>query len=322
MTDLAVSQSTDFTRLAWGAHHPEPAEATSDERLVADLERILRYTLTATQVNPPPRSIVKATGALASAKAALNEQRPLGESVELALLRAIDALVPMIRPATAASLEIAQLMEVGSVGGDKRQREIRRRVKRMISVWMWTTFAALVLALAAIVTKTVAAGEPVGSFALAPQLSTYAIPLLLGFLGACCYILRTTLRGLATQTFVLRDGADILRSILGIILGFMAPGLLANGKGFESLGFQATIVIPFLAGYAVEPIFGAVDTIMGIARDVVSHQPSVLGAKRNPPAWEAHEAAEPIPDVELDDTPAGPVRPRPSREPAAQAKPK
>jgi hypothetical protein len=287
MTDQALGKSVEFTKLAWGANQAEQsvvsAEAARDERLVADLERILRYASTARQVEAPQRMLTAAAAALQGAKSALGSKTPLNETTELGVLQAIDQLIPVIRPATAASLEIAEVMEVGWASDGDRQREIRRRVKGLIARWMWATLMALFLALVAIGSKTSAGGALVASLPIVSHLASYAIPLLLGFLGACCYILRTSFHGLAAQTFVLRDGADILRSILGIVVGFMVPSLLANGQSFESLGFAITIALPFLAGYAVEPIFGALDTIIVTIRDVVSRQPTFSRARNRQP---------------------------------------
>jgi hypothetical protein len=103
--------------------------------------------------------------------------------------------------------------------------------------------------------------------------ATFVNPIILGFLGACAYILRTILQGLASQTFVLRDGTTYtLRSILGMILGFLIPNLLEGSN--HAFDFLGAVAVPFLSGYAVEPMFGALDTIVTTMRDAVSRNPA------------------------------------------------
>jgi hypothetical protein len=72
--------------------------------------------------------------------------------------------------------------------------------------------------------------------------------------------------GLANKTFVLRDSsAYALRSILGMILGYIIPHLYG-----DSAGLLTSIAVPFLAGYAVEPMFAALDNVVLTLRDAVS----------------------------------------------------
>jgi hypothetical protein len=107
--------------------------------------------------------------------------------------------------------------------------------------------------------------------------ANFVNPIALGFLGACAYILRSILQGLAARTFVLRDGTSyVLRAILGMILGFMIPNLFLDKNAHLGLG---AIAIPFLAGYAVEPMFAALDNIVLTLRDAVSRSPVPGAAK-------------------------------------------
>jgi len=246
-----------------------------EERLTHDLERLLRYALTAKEVDVPKDLLEDATKAVQASKSVLSECAVLTPDIELALFRCVDALTPRVYPATIASLEIAELMETGSTGGSVRQQQIRQRVKRLISTWIWATIAALMLVFAtsALETLDLGAYPLVGSWG--KPLSTAANPIVLGFLGACAYILRNILQGLANQTFVLREGTNYtLRSILGIVLGFMMPALLPTNPDGNGFGPLSLIAIPFLAGYAVEPMFAALDNLVLTIRDAVSRGPA------------------------------------------------
>jgi hypothetical protein len=198
------------------------------------------------------------------------------------LLQAIDKLVPRIYPATAASLEIAQLMEVGSTAASDRQKAIQRRVRSLINLWIYSTIAALLIsvvtaAAASDSTKSIATAQGpdvVNLVAWFNAFSKFFSPLALGFLGACSYILRMILQGLAAQTFVLRDGTTYtLRAMLGVTLGFMIPKLLSDDAVTSPTKFFSAVAIPFLAGYAVEPMFAALDNIVTTLKDAVGKQP-------------------------------------------------
>jgi hypothetical protein len=270
--------------LAVAADSTEETKVSQNERqLVDDLERILRYTSTAKQIEVPPADLQQATTALQTGKSALSENQRLDQNAELSLLQAIDRLIPRIYPATPASLEIAQLMEVGSTAADERQKAIQRRVRSLINLWIYLTITALLIS----VTTAAAASDSIKSVATAQgaavanlvawfnAFSKFFSPLALGFLGACSYILRTILQGLAAQTFVLRDGTTYtLRAMLGVTLGFMIPKLFADDAVTSPTKFFSAVAIPFLAGYAVEPMFAALDNIVTTIRDAVGKNPA------------------------------------------------
>jgi hypothetical protein len=253
------------------ASAPAPAYQLSyEQRLTHDLERLLRYASTAKSIEVPKDVLQDAAHALQAAKSQIGELRPLATDAEVALFKAIDALSPRVYPATTASLEIAELMEAGSVGGSDRQMEIRRRVKSLIRNWIYVTVICLLFVFLTLLGKKL---TPVPDLALVIYFCSFVNPIVLGCLGSCAFILRSILQGLASQTFVLRDGTTYtLRFILGAILGFMIPGLMADNV--QTLGFLSAIAVPFLAGYAVEPMFAALDNLVLTIRDAVSRSPT------------------------------------------------
>jgi len=246
------------------------------ERLTNDLERLLRYASTAKDVDIPDEVLKEATNALQASKSAFSEDQSLSEQAELLLFKSIDVLSPKVYPATVISLEIAELMEVGSKVGSARQQKIRIRVKELVAAWNLAALLALLMAFAMTAFKAADKSLP-SNLQVLVSISDVANPMVLGFLGACAFILRRILQGLASQTFVLREGTTYrLRSILGIILGYMIPRIVADVSG-KQIGFLSSLAIPFLAGYAVEPMFAALDNIVLTIRDAVSRDPTVGG---------------------------------------------
>jgi hypothetical protein len=252
-----------------------------EEDLIADVERLRRYASTDKDIEVGDIALGDATTALQAAKAEMAESGSLDGATELRLIKSIDALSPKIYPATLASLEIADIMEVGKRGLNDRQIQVRDQVNRLITWWIWVAIVTLLMVFLTSAVRenplAVTAAQDGDSFP--PTLfafSKFVNPIILGFLGACAFILRTILQGLANKTFVLRDGtAYILRSILGMILGFMVPRLYSNA----SQGLLSDIAIPFLAGYAVEPMFAALDTLVLTIRDAVSRGGALAGGK-------------------------------------------
>jgi hypothetical protein len=249
------------------------------ESLVKDLARLLRFASTAKDIDVPNEILEDASRALQAAETQVNDCRPLDPETELGVFKAIDALSPKVYPATTASLEIADIMEVGKSDGTERQRQIRRRINRLITSWIVAALSALILVFTfgAIISVEDAAIHTspaflTDSWPMLLKTANFVNPIALGFLGACAYILRSILQGLASRTFVLRDSTSyVLRAILGMILGFMIPNLFLDKNAHLGLG---AIAIPFLAGYAVEPMFAALDNIVLTLRDAVSRSPA------------------------------------------------
>ncbi len=221
--------------------------SSAEQRLVCDLARLLRYAATTKNVEISKDVLEDAAMALQAGRSLVNDGRALDGETELQMIKSIDALSPKVAPATIASLEIAEIMEVGKSGGDERQIHIRDRVNRLVSRWIWSAICTLILVFIMSAGKEHPQALSAENESFLTSFCGFIDPIILGFLGACAYILRSILQGLANKTFVLREGTSYtLRSILGMILGFMVPRLYSN----QSLGLLNDIAILFLAGYA------------------------------------------------------------------------
>jgi hypothetical protein len=105
--------------------------------------------------------------------------------------------------------------------------------------------------------------------ALVSMLNGYVTSVLMGLLGAAAFILRSYLTSLAAKTLHPRDSrAYGIRLVLGAIAGlaigfFMGPGaaLTAQTQSVSSAISLTGPAIAFLAGYAVEVMFGFLDAI-------------------------------------------------------------
>jgi hypothetical protein len=257
---------------------PNETPPSYEWRLIFDLERLLRYSTTAKDIDVAPQVLTAATKALQDAQAQMQTGKSLTSEAHLALLQSIDDLSPKVYPVTTASLEIADVMEAGNSNLSPRQAQIKKRVEFLTTFWMWTAVVALLAVF--ILTAFNAHGEDkaarlpgsLGSISV-HSFAVFMDPIVLGFLGACAYILRTVLTSLANKTFVLRDGTTYtLRAILGMILGFIIPNLFPEPAG--TFHYLSDVAVPFLAGYAVEPMFAALDTIVTTIRDAVSRSPT------------------------------------------------
>ncbi|SIQ35787.1 hypothetical protein SAMN05880590_103287 [Rhizobium sp. RU35A] len=245
------------------------------DKLVADLERMLRYSSITKTVEVPKDIVDEASAALAKARGMGPPTSAQASDVEVSLLQAIDKITPRIYPATPLSLEIADLMEGQSRGRtviDEASREgiIYKRVNRLIRKLMWFTLCSLILVIVSFALRDVF-DDKLGPYKTHVE---HMVNIIVGLLGACAYILRSILTRLASQTFVLREEAGYyLRMNLGMTLGLIMPQI-AGATGSAVSGF----VIAFLAGYAVEPMFTALDTLVTTLRDAVA-RPSAQPAK-------------------------------------------
>ncbi|KAA0997909.1 hypothetical protein FVF58_46870 [Paraburkholderia panacisoli] len=207
----------------------------------------------------------KAAKAMYRSQISFEKNEPLPEEDELALLESVDALSQKIYPATPESLEIAYLMSAAPERLSGRQQQIKGKIKNLISLWIYMTLCSLALVFIMATLnglKPESLPKDLVSFISA---ASFAESIFLGFMGACVYILRSILQGLATQTYRLRDGHTYtLRAILGAVLGYMSVGLFPSNK------FISATVLPFLAGYAVEAMFGALDNIVHTIKAAVS----------------------------------------------------
>jgi len=106
------------------------------------------------------------------------------------------------------------------------------------------------------------------------SLSTYVLPLLYGLLGACVYVLRTL--SIEIKNLIYTIESDIrfqlriyLGALAGLAIGWFSPsgstaGFIdgADGGTGGTLLSIGPVALAFLAGYSVELLFSAMDTII------------------------------------------------------------
>lgn len=94
-------------------------------------------------------------------------------------------------------------------------------------------------------------------------LSKYLLPFLYGLVGATVYILRSLTKQIQELTYTSASGVQygarvILGGLAGLAIGWVVTDTLTPGA-FQSL---APVTLAFLAGYSVELLFSAMDTII------------------------------------------------------------
>jgi len=100
----------------------------------------------------------------------------------------------------------------------------------------------------------------------------YVLPLLLGLMGACVYVLREIFHEIQRKTFLPERAVGFrLRLYLGMISGLTFAWLFAwvipNGQE-SGLGAASPLAIAFLVGYSVELLFSSLDRLIAsLARD-------------------------------------------------------
>lgn len=100
------------------------------------------------------------------------------------------------------------------------------------------------------------------------MLNSLVLPLLLGFLGAIAFLTRNTLNHLNDYTFIPSwGGRNIMRVLLGGLLGVIGPWLYASGK-VDEVGLGLSL-FAFLLGYSVELAFTLFDKFIDYARDAI-----------------------------------------------------
>lgn len=108
------------------------------------------------------------------------------------------------------------------------------------------------------------------------MLNSLVLPLLLGFLGAIAFLTRNTLNHLNDYTFTPSwSGRNIMRVLLGGLLGVIGPWLYASGK-IDEVGLGLSL-FAFLLGYSVELAFTLFDRFISYARETI--KPGAEGAK-------------------------------------------
>ena len=81
------------------------------------------------------------------------------------------------------------------------------------------------------------------------------VPLLLGAIGACTYVLRLMSQQIADTTF---SSTSPIRHFVRVALGALAGVAIGLG-GFAPENGLSAAALAFLAGYAVEPVFATLD---------------------------------------------------------------
>ena len=87
------------------------------------------------------------------------------------------------------------------------------------------------------------------------SLYTALVPLLLGAIGACTYVLRLMSQQIADTTF---SSTSPIRHFVRVALGALAGVAIGLG-GFAPDNGLSAAALAFLAGYAVEPVFATLD---------------------------------------------------------------
>jgi hypothetical protein len=94
-------------------------------------------------------------------------------------------------------------------------------------------------------------------------LSLYLLPILYGLVGACAYILRTISREIRMRTFTAALKINLqLRLVLGALAGFSVAWFVGGEGDATIVGNVTPLALAFLAGYSVELLFSAMDTLV------------------------------------------------------------
>lgn len=105
------------------------------------------------------------------------------------------------------------------------------------------------------------------------SLSRYLLPLLYGLLGACVYVLRTL--SLEIKKLIYTVESDIrfqLRIYLGTLAGLAIGWLITEQSAPGLLQSVTPIALAFIAGYSVELLFSAMDSIIdAFTRETADH---------------------------------------------------
>jgi hypothetical protein len=89
------------------------------------------------------------------------------------------------------------------------------------------------------------------------MLKSYFLPTLFGLLGACTYVVRLISEQIRDSTFT---KSSPLRHLLRVALGSLAGVVVILGSLLATAGLSSS-ALSFIAGYAVEPLFSAIDGI-------------------------------------------------------------
>jgi hypothetical protein len=84
------------------------------------------------------------------------------------------------------------------------------------------------------------------------------LPIFLGFMGACAYVVRLISDQIKDTTF---STTSPIRHLVRVLLGGLAGVVIGFGGVIANPGSLSPSALAFIAGYAVEPVFATVDSI-------------------------------------------------------------
>jgi hypothetical protein len=88
-------------------------------------------------------------------------------------------------------------------------------------------------------------------------MSSSVLPIFLGIMGACAYVIRLISDQIKDTTFAT---TSFIRNMVRVALGALA-GVVIGFGGVASAGNLSPSALAFIAGYAVEPVFATFDSI-------------------------------------------------------------
>jgi hypothetical protein len=88
-------------------------------------------------------------------------------------------------------------------------------------------------------------------------ISSSILPIVLGIMGACAYVIRLISDQIKDSTF---STTSPTRHLVRVVLGGLA-GVVIGFGGVANAGSLSPSALAFIAGYAVEPVFATFDSI-------------------------------------------------------------
>ncbi|TCV85122.1 hypothetical protein [Sulfurirhabdus autotrophica] len=111
-------------------------------------------------------------------------------------------------------------------------------------------------------------------------MSLYILPILYGLIGASAYVLRTLSQQIKTRTFTRASKIRLqLRIVLGALAGFSIAWFVGGDDSVKIAGNTAPLTplaLAFLAGYSIELLFSAMDTLVEAFTQGRAHKPMQL----------------------------------------------
>lgn len=101
------------------------------------------------------------------------------------------------------------------------------------------------------------AGDRLYSQVLIGILTSTVLPIVLGIMGACAYVVRLISEQIKDTTF---SASSPMRHLVRVALGGLAGVVIGFGGVVTEIGLSSS-ALAFLAGYAVEPVFSTFDGI-------------------------------------------------------------